>query len=120
VANWAWPHTPASNCARLVLAGGPFDGEQVAFLPPDLGAPGQIVWSGWLLHGFTAWLYEWHGEKTMDRGRTDALIYRPTGRQLAADEIPPLVAQDVEVWAEAPAMIASAFDVPAEMIWPGL
>lgn len=120
MANWAWPHTPASNCARLVLAGGPFDGEQVAFLPPDLAAPAQIVWSSWSPYGFTAWLYEWHGEKTMDRGRTDALIYRPTGRRLAAEEIPPLIAEDTEVWADTAAMIVEGFDVPAELMWPGL
>jgi hypothetical protein len=109
-----------ANFARLLLTGGPFDCHEVATLPPDVAAPAQIVWSGWTRHGFTAWLYEWHGERTMDGGYSDALIYRPTGRQLAADEIPPLVAQDVEVWAEAPAMIASAFDVPPEMMWPGL
>lgn len=120
MANWAWPHTPASNCARLVLTGGPFDGEEVAFLAPDQGAPAQIVWSGWLLHGFVAWLYEWHGEKTMDRGRTDALVYRPTGRTLAAEEIPPLIGEDVEVWADGADLIVEAFDVPRELIWPGL
>jgi hypothetical protein len=101
VANWAWPHTPASNCARLVLTGGPFDGEEAAFLPPDLAAPAQIVWSGWSPQGFTAWLYEWHGETTMDRGRTDALVYRPTGRRLAVEEIPPQIADDADTWADA-------------------
>ena len=120
MANWAWPHTPASYCARIVLTGGPFDGEEVAFAPPDLAVPVQIVWSGWFPWGFDAWLYEWHGETTVDRGRTDALIFRPTGRRLDPDEIPPLIAEDVEVWADGAAMIASAFDVPAELIWPGL
>jgi hypothetical protein len=134
MANWAWPHTPASNCARLVLAGGPFDGEEVAFLPPDLAAPVQIVWSGWFPWGFSAYLYEWHGETTMDRGRTDALIYRPPitqaadlrvhrGRRVDPDEIPPQVAEDVEVWAGAPAVWASAMEslgVPKELLWPGL
>lgn len=120
MANFAWPHTPASYCARLVLVGGPFDGEKVAFAPPDLSVPAQIVWSGWFPWGFDAWLYEWHGETTMDRGRTDALVYRPTGRRLAVDEIPPLIAEDAELWAAGASMIVSASDVPAELIWPGI
>lgn len=120
MANWAWPHTPSSICARLLLLGGPFDGEEVAFLPPDLAAPAQIVWSGWSPQGFTAWLYEWHGEKAMDRGRTDALVYRATGRRLAAEEIPPLIADDAEMWADGAAMIVSVFDVPAWLLWPGV
>lgn len=131
MANWAWPHTPASYCARIMLMGGPFDGEEVAFLPPDLPAPAQIVWSGWFPWGPSAYLYEWHGETAMDRGRTDALIYRPPigqaedlrvyrGRRLAVEEIPPLIAEDVELWADTSARIVEAFDVPAELIWPGL
>jgi hypothetical protein len=120
MANWSWPHTAADNCARLLLFGGPFDGDSAAFLPPDLAAPAQIVWSGWSPQGFTAWLYEWHGERVMDRGRTDALIYRATGRRLEPGEIPPLVADDTDVWADGAAMLARAFDVPAELIWPGL
>jgi hypothetical protein len=123
VANWAWPHTPASYCARLRLAGGPFDGEEVAFLPPDHPAPVQVVWSGWSPQGFTAWLYEWHGETTTDRGRTDALVYRATGRRVAVDEIPPLVAEDVELWAGAPAVWADAMraiGIPADLMWPGV
>lgn len=120
MANWAWPHTPSSNYARLRLYGGPFHGEEVAFLPPDLAAPAQIVWSGWSPQGFTAWLYEWHGTVTMDRGRTDALVYLATGRRVAVDEIPPQIEQDTEMWADGAAMIASAFAVPAELIWPGV
>ena len=120
MANWAWPHTPASYCARLVLTGGPFDGETAAFLPPDHLAPAQIVWSAWSPQGFAAWLYEWSGERTTDRGRTDALIYRPTGRRLDPEEIPPLVAEDADVWADGAAVIASAYDVPAELLWPGV
>jgi hypothetical protein len=131
VANWAWPHTPADNCARIILLGGPFAGEQVGFLPPDLAAPAQIVWSGWFPWGFSAYLYEWHGEKTMDRGRTDTLVYRPPlgqaedmrvyrGRSLTADEIPPLLSEDVEIWADAAALIVEGFAVPPELIWPGL
>jgi hypothetical protein len=120
VANWAWPHSPASNCARLLLTGGPFDGEEVAFLPPDLAAPVQVVWSGWFPWGFDAWLYEWHGERTMDRGRTDALVYRPTGRHLTADEIPYGIYETAELWADGADLIAAAFNVPRELIWPGL
>lgn len=119
MASWGWPHTPASYCARLLLRGGPFDGEEVAFLPPDQPAPAQIVWSGWV-GGFTACLYEWRGEKALDRGRVAALIYRPTGRRLAAQEIPPVMAEQVKVWADAADSIAQAFDVPRELLWPGL
>lgn len=93
MANWAWPHTPSSNLARMLLSGGPFDGEEAGFVPPDTGAPVQIVWSAWMPWGFTAYLYEWHGERTMDRGRTDALVFTCTGRRLAPDEIPPVVAE---------------------------
>ena len=101
MANWAWPHTPASNYARLRLVGGPFDGEEVAYLAPDMAAPAQVVWSGWSPQGFTAWLYEWHGETATDRGRTDTLVYRTKGRRLSPKEIPPLIADDAEVWADA-------------------
>lgn len=124
MANWAWPHTPASYCARVVLAGGPFDSEEPFFLPPDVSAPVQIVWSGWFPWGFDAWLYEWHGETTMDRGRTEALIYRATGRRLNADEVPPLIAEDTDLWADTAARVAEALDigldVPRELLWPGL
>lgn len=120
MANWAWPHTPASYLARIILRGGPFDGEEAAFVPPDLGAPVQIVWSGWFLGGFDAWLYEWHGERTIDWGRTDALVFRATGRRLAAAEIPPQIAEDVEIWAGANAGLVEALDIPPELIWPGL
>lgn len=123
MANWAWPHTPSSNWARLRLVGGPFDGEEVAFVPPDIAAPVQIVWSAWLSGGFVAYLYEWHGETTMDRGRTDALVYRPTGRTLPPGEIPPLISDDAELWANASAVWAeamSAVDIPADLLWPGV
>lgn len=121
MANWAWPHTPASDCARLVLSGGPFDGEQVGFLPPDTPAPAQIAWAGWLPWGFDAYLYEWHGERTMDRGRTDALVYTPAQpARLDPATIPPLIGEWADVWADGAAMIASAFAVPAELIWPGV
>lgn len=107
------------NWARMVLIG-PFGNIEAGFVPPDIAAAAQIVWSGWFPWGFDAWLYEWHGERTMNRGRTDALIYRRTGRRLAAAEIPPLVGEDTEMWADGAAMIVEGFDVPAELIWPGL
>lgn len=118
MANWAWPHTPVSNFARLKLFGGPFAGEQVAFLPPDVTAPAQIVWSGWS-EGF-GWVYEWHGTVTMDRGRTDALVYLFTGRRVPLDGMPPLIAEDAEMWAASAAMIAEGFGLPPELLWPGL
>lgn len=106
--------------ARLLLHGGPFDGEVVASLPPDLAAPAQIVWSGWSPRGFTCWLYEWHGEVTMKGAHTDALVYASTGRRLTPDEVPPLIAETAEVWAAAADMIARVCDVPAKLLWPGL
>ena len=120
MANWAWPHTPASNWARIRLVGGPFDGQDAGFVPPDVLSPVQVVWSGWMPWGLDAWLYEWHGEVTTDRGRANALVFRATGRRLGADEIPPLIAEQAEVWADGADLIQSAFDVPAELIWPGL
>lgn len=106
--------------ARLVLHGGPFDGHEVASLPPDLAAPAQIVWSCWSPHGFTAWLYEWRGAVTMNQGHTEHLIYFVTGRQLAPDEIPPLVAETAEVWADGADLIAAGWAVPPDQLWPGL
>lgn len=101
MANWAWPHTPSSNLARMVLRGGPFHGEAGLFVPPDTIAPAQIVWCGWIERiGFRAWLYQWDGEVEQDRGRTDALVYRATGRHLAPDEIPPLMAELADLWSE--------------------
>lgn len=118
MANWAWPHTPASNFARLILVGGPFDGEEVAFLPPDLSAPSQIAWTGWFPWGFAAYVYEWKGEVTVDHGRTDALVYQFTERRLA--DMPPLIAEEADLWARTPALIAECFDVPAALLWPGV
>lgn len=122
MANWAWPHTPASNMARILLADGPGDGEQVGFLPADTAAPAQIAWATFLPSvGFTAYVYHWDGkERVMDRGRTDALVYRCTGHRLAPGDIPPAVGDDADLWADGAAMIVAAFDVPAEMIWPGV
>jgi hypothetical protein len=99
-------HTVASF-AHLVLTGGPFDGETAALLLPDLTAPAQIVWSGWMPWGFDAWLYEWHGERTLDQGRTDTLVYRLTGRRLAADEIPYAIGEAAETWADAADLLIS-------------
>jgi len=112
-----------ASMARIMLIGGPFDGEDAALAPPDLGVPAQIVWGGWFLWGFDAWLYEWHGETIKGAGFTDALVYRPTGRHLTPEEIPPLIAEDVELWAGAPAVWAEAMraiGIPAELLWPGL
>lgn len=133
MANWAWPHTPNSSHARLKLVGGPFDGEEAGFLPPDLTAPAQIVWGGWFPWGFSAYLYEWRGDTAMEHGRTEALIYRPPvsqgayphphvswGRRFGPEEIPPVMAESAELWADTAARIADAFDVPAEMLWPGV
>ena len=120
MASWAWPHTPASNWARIRLHGGPFDGQEAGFVPPDSGAPVQVVWAGWAPWGLDAWLYEWHGEVTMDRGRADSLVYRATGRRVAADEIPPVIAESAEMWADGADLLQQVYDRPAEMIWPGL
>jgi len=109
-----------ASMARIVLVGGPFDGQVAVFVPPDLGVPAQVVWSGWFPWGFDAWLYEWHGETTKGGGFTDALVYRPTGRRLGPEEIPPLVAECAEIWTSGAAMIAAAYGVPASMIWPGV
>lgn len=120
MASWTWPHTPGSSWACLRLLGGPFDGEEAGFVPPDAGAPVQVVWSGWAPWGFDAWLYEWHGETTTDRGRTEALIFRPTGRRIPADDIPPAVAETVELVADNVEAISRAYDVPMEALFPGL
>lgn len=120
MANWAWPHTPSSNWARLRLEGGPFAGEEVGFLPPDVAAPVQLVWTAWFPWGFTAYVYEWHGEVLTDRGRTDALVYRPSGRRVAADEIPPVIAEEIEMKHELVDRLALGLDVPAELLWPGI
>lgn len=131
MANWAWPHTPTSAAARIILGGGPFDGEEVAFLPPDTAVPAQIVWAGWFPWGFSAYLYEWHGEMRPDPGRSSALVFRPPieqaddlrvyrGRQVGPDEIPPAMADLAEMWADGADLLMSAFDVPAEVLWPGL
>jgi hypothetical protein len=120
MANWAWPHTPADNFARLLLVGGPFDNEEAGFLPPDTAAPVQVVWSGWTRHGPDAVLYQWDGETTTDRGRTDALVFRPTGRHLGPDEIPPVMSEMADLWADGALMLVDVLDVPHEMVWPGL
>lgn len=120
MANWAWPHTPASSMARIVLADGPGVREEVGFLPEGVPAPAQIVWAGWFPWGPAAYLYEWHGERSIDLGRTDALIYRATGRRLSPADIPPMVGEDAETWAAGAALLVALVDVPAELIWPGL
>ena len=106
--------------SRLLLVGGPFDGHEAAGLPPDTGAPVQIVWSGWTPQGFDAWLYEWHGETTTSGAFVEALIYRPTGRRLTADEIPPVMAELAEIWVDGALMLMRGLDLPREVMWPGL
>jgi len=109
-----------NGLAQLLLVGGLFDGHEAAGLPPDTGAPVQIVWSGWTPQGFIAWLYEWHGETTVTGSFVEALIYRPTGRRLTADEIPPVLAELVEVWADGADLISRVYGFAPKDIWPGL
>ena len=116
MANWAWPHTPSSRLARLLLVGGPFDGEEAAFAPADTQVPAQIVWSGWLPWGFDAWKYEWHGETRTDLGRTDALVYRFTGKRLPADLVPPVIAEAADLWADTCIRILDAYRLPPEVL----
>lgn len=104
--------------ARLLLVGGPFDGETTFELPPDTIAPAQIIWSGAL--GCLGHIYEHRGEKTTSQGVTDALIYCWTGRRIPPNRVPYLLSEDVEVWADTCARVAEAFDVPPAMIWPGV
>lgn len=103
MANFAWPHTPASDWARLELRGGPFDGETVGFLAPDLTAPAQVAWAGWFPWGFTSYVYEWRNEVRQERGRTAALIYRSTGRR--GTDVPPVVVDEIELWLKGTDMI---------------
>jgi hypothetical protein len=95
------PRRPNGMFARIKLVGGPFDGEDAGWLPPDCGGPVQIVWAGWMPWGLDAWLYEWHGETTKKLGYTEFLLFRATGRRLAAAEIPPLIADSADLWAAA-------------------
>lgn len=106
--------------ARILLTGGPFDGHEAAVVAPDLPAPAQIVWSGWSPWGFTAWLYEWHGETTSTGAFVEALIYRPTGRRLDPDEIPYAVLEAAEVWADGAQLLLLVSGFHAEEIWPGV
>jgi hypothetical protein len=106
--------------ARVMLTGGPFDGEEAFQLPPDTAAPAQIVWSGWSPQGFTAWLYEWHGETTTTGAYVEALVYRPTGRRLAPDEIPYAVLEAAEMWVDGADLMLLVSGFPAGDIWPGV
>jgi hypothetical protein len=80
----------------------------------------QVVWSGWAPWGLDAWLYEWHGETTNDQGRTEALIFRYTGRRVTADDIPPVMGYVAELWADGAEMLQRVYDVPADLLWPGV
>lgn len=118
--DWAWPHTPASHLTRIVLADGLFAGVEPAFVPPDIAAPVQVVWSEWIPGvGTVAYLYEWHRETIADQGRTDALLFRCL-RRVGPEEIPPLIADTAEQWADGADLIAAVYGVPPELIWPGL
>lgn len=103
-----------NDFVRLMLVGGPFDGHEVGRLLPGVSPPAQVAWSGWTPDGPSAWLHEWRGERTLS-----SLIYRPV-RRLYPPDIPPAIAELVEMWADSAAMIVEAFDVPAELLWPGL
>lgn len=92
--------------ARIMLTGGPFDGEEAFLLPADVTAPAQIVWGGWMPWGFDAWLYEWRGERATGGGLAPHLIYRPTGRRLAPDEIPYDIATAAETYVDASILLA--------------
>lgn len=107
------------DMARLLLAGGPF-AEKVFYLPPDTQPPLQIAWGGVFPWGFATYLHEWTGETVMDGGRTDALIYRCTGRRLEPEDIPPVIAEAAELWADTCARIREAYRLPPELIWPGV
>lgn len=120
MANWAWPHTPASYFARLDLRGGPLDNEQAGFLPPNIAPPVQIAWATWGRLGFICYLYEWHGERGFDHGRTDSIIYRWGGRTVPPEDVPPVVSAGADVYADAADLLVTSLDVPREMIWPGL
>jgi len=112
-----------TNFASVLLVGGPFSGQRIGFLPPDTAAPAQIVWSGWLpSHGFTAYLYEWHGETRVEQGRADTIVYRRVTpcRRLTADEIPPVISDAADLWAEGAQMFARVMGRPAEVMWPGV
>jgi hypothetical protein len=117
LSRWLQRETQPRAMARAMLTGGPFDGDEAALIPPDTAAPIQIVWSGWAPWGFDAWLYEYRGERRGDP--IDQLVFRPTGRRLAPEEIPPLIADTAELWVDSTVLVVSALDIPAELIWPG-
>ena len=104
--------------ARLLLVGGPFNGETAFELPPDITAPAQIVWSGAL--GCLGHIYEHRGERTCSGGRTNFLIYRWTGRRVPPERVPYLLSEDAELWTDTCALIAETTGVPPHLIWPGL
>jgi hypothetical protein len=107
VANWAWPRTPSSYLARLLLAG-PHPLLEAGFVPADTTPPVQIVWCDWRCgQGFAAYLYEWRGETMMDRGRTDALIYHWTGRTLPPQDIPPVMSDAADEWCDGADLVIS-------------
>lgn len=100
MASWAWPHTPVSNWARLVLVG-PYGNIDAGFLPPDVGTPAEIAWTDWYPWGMACYVYRWRGQRLMERGRTAALLYEPAYRRVDAEDIPPVVGKDADLYADA-------------------
>jgi hypothetical protein len=100
--------------ASITLIGGPFDDEEVFLLPADTAAPAQIVWTGWFPWGFTAYLYEWRGERTNGGG----VVYRFTGRQLPADDVPYSIGQAAESWVDATLLLASIRPLHPKLRFP--
>lgn len=97
-----------TDYVRLMLVDGPFDGHEVGRLLPNIAPPVQVAWAGWTADGPGAWLYEWRGERTIG-----SLLYRPLRRLYPAD-IPPAIAELVEVWADGADLIARVSGLP----WP--
>lgn len=102
MANWAWPHTPVDTWAKLLLVGGPFDGDVAGFLPPHIGAPLEVAWTGWMPWGFQCYRYvHKQGDVQLCHGRTRGLYYRFDPTPIAARDIPPIVAHEADVYADA-------------------
>lgn len=117
MANWVWPHTPTSNWARMVLREGPFHGEQAGWLPPDVQPPLELAWTGWFPWGFACYRYVLHqGEVLLDAGRVTGLIYR--FRPGLVREVPPVVAQDADLYADAAEMLLRFRGFPGIMADP--
>lgn len=104
--------------ARLVLVGGPFDGQTAFELPPDTPAPAQIVWSG--APGCQGHIYEHRGDRTTVHGYTESLLYYWTGRRVPPKRVPHLLSQDTELWADGADLLMLISGYPPEILWPGV